>query len=297
MISSDDLIAQGLSGIPNVDLSIIGVFRSQVGPLCVVDVGDARISVPSNSAVPPIPGESVRLLRVNGLTVLMGPTVPRAPFGRVTVTGVDSATVEYPAGSGVTQIMAVPDGLVLAVNDNVRIDWFAGGVIAARYTITPVYVTPPAPVVVVGGRVTQKFTAVQAGSWGAAYGWNTPDVWASDSYTGAWFYGVKIADTIPDTAVIESARIYLPIRKNSGGNPIFGTHSSAYKPGGNVTFVSTAALTTRSGWVTVPVAYANYLKANYGGLGFDHGGFSIWNGIEGAYRDTESGALEITYTT
>jgi hypothetical protein len=135
------------------------------------------------------------------------------------------------------------------------------------------------------------FTAIDSGSRNTS--WNQSDVWASDTYIGAWFYGSKIKDTIPDTAIINQARMYLPIKKNFGSAPLLGRHTSATKPGGALTISSAAALSPRSGWVDIPTSHIDFLKANDGGLGFNHGGFNIYTAVA---ADGLSGALDIIYT-
>lgn len=293
MRSLGDEVARRLEAIPNVDVSLIGVFRGVVGSLAVVDVGDARMTIPALGFEFPPVGSSVRLLRKDDVTVMLGPS-PRASLGVVSVgaTGPDAALVEFPRGSAVTQLMGVPFGLVVTAGDTVSIDWPNGGLIVNRYAaVTPVPIAADPAVTVTGSR-TETFTAIDSGSFGAR-GWNTNDVWASDSYVGAWFFGSKLRDTIPDAAVIRSAQIYLPITRNSGASPVIGRHTSVVKPTGTVTFPATQTLVTRSGWVDIPTAWVDVFKVSGGGVGMNHGGYSIWAGVQ---KDAQSGALKISYT-
>lgn len=294
-MSSTDEIARILSEIP--DLALIGgVYVQASGVQAVVDVGQARVAVPTVGANFPVPGEAVRLLRVGKQIILLGPAAPRAPIGRVAATGSPRCTVEYPAGSGVTQLMGYPSNITPAVNDVVLLDWTSGGTIVDRITIAPGVVTPEFPGGGGGGgQQTQVFTARDAGTINTSGGsyWQA-QVWASDSTFGVYVYGSKIRDTIPDSAVIQSAEIYLPPVSVSGGAPNLQVHNLETRSGLPSFRGSSAALSPRTGWVPIPVAFLNDLKANPGGVGFNHGGFNKYKALA---ADATSGSLRVTYST
>lgn len=273
--------------------ALVGVFVSQTGTLARVNQGSTTIDVRSLARYPLIPGEAVRLERRGDTMVLLGPTVPRAATGRVVGTGSPTCTVEYPDGSGVTKQMPYPAGYTPVLNDKVAINWETGGSIETVLTAIPTVTTPgtaaptgpvqfhPAP-----------FLAIDGGSYRAGSWW-TSQVIASNSNSGCWFYGSTIKDTIPDTATIVSARIYLPLLSIQGSeSPQLGRHGLTVKAGAP-TIAAAAALEPRSGWVTIPTTLIDFLKANDGGLGFLAGfSYTTWYGPA---SDGLSGALDITY--
>jgi hypothetical protein len=297
-VSSADALAEILSGISDVDATLIGTFVGPSGTQAIVDVGSARVTIPALGPTFPFTNEPVRLLRVGKITLMLGP-VPRWPVGKVTATGSPRCTVEYPPGSGVTKQMGYPPNITPTVGDTVLIDWASGGSVSTKLTIAPGATAPPDPGGGSGGQQQQVFTAVDSGTWQTANGgrWWQNDVWAvsTGNNTGAWFYGSKIRDTIPDSAAINAAEIYLPIFYDTGSAPIAQVHSSTSKPGGNISGVGgTSALNPSSGWVPIPAAFLDYLKANDGGIALVGGGFKKYRGTA---SDGQSGALRVTYST
>tara|TARA_R100000365_G_C2746946_1_gene76473 strand:- start:2473 stop:3342 length:870 start_codon:yes stop_codon:yes gene_type:complete len=280
-------IARLFAGVPEQE-SIVGVFVSQDGPVATVDVSGRRLHVLSATQTPVLPSDPVRLERRGQGLVMTGPTLARSTLGRVTVAG-DPATVEYPDGSGVTAVLPVASGLSVSVDDTVVLDWSTGGAVIAVLASTVDAEEPDAP----GGGgdpITVVFNAVQSGSYGSS--WWTDEVWASSSYIGGWFYGTKIKDTIPDSAVILSASMWLPARSLFGDPPNFAVHTSAFRPGGGLTFGATTPLSPREGQVAVPTGWIDTLKAADGGIGVNHGGRNVYRGLSG---DGRSGELTVTY--
>lgn len=273
--------------------SLVGTFVSQDGPVATVDCSGRRVQVKSTTTVPVLPSDPVRLERRGSQLVMTGPTVPRAVTGRVTVDG-DPATVEYPDGSGVTATLTVADGVTVAVNDIVLLDWASGGMVVAIITSPVATEEPEDPGSVGGGERTVEFRALDSGSYESPYGWRTNQVWSSASNIGAWFYGTQIRDTIPDAAEIRGAWIYLPPPIRLLGARPFGRHTASTKPGGSVTITNTSTLAGTSGLVPIPTSHVDYLKANNGGLGFGLGGWNIWPGTQ---ADGRSGLLRVTYRT
>lgn len=293
-MSSDDKLAQRLEAIPDIDFTIMGKFVRFDGVVAVVDVGAQRVTMPNVGMYFPIPGDDVRIIRVGKQTLLWGPAVARSPIGRVSGSGSPRCTVEYPAGSGVSLLMGYPKNITPAVNDVVLIDWTSGGTIIDTITAAPVTVAPDDPSGGAGQSGRQTFTAIDSGSFGSS--WFTNAVFDSTSNSGAWFYGSKIADTIPDGASITSMSIYLPLQSGSGFAPNIRGHTSATRPGGNVAFTGGShTLGAISGWVGIPTSLGDLLKANAFGLGFaaNSGGYNIWSGVG---SDGLSGALDIAWT-
>lgn len=291
--TSEDAVAEKLATIKPWQV-LVGKFVAQSAGSAVVDVGGARITMPSLGTYFPLVNDAVRVLRADTGTFLLGPAVPKDARGIVTATGSPRITVEYPPGSGVSKLMGYPSTLTPAVNDLVVIDWASGGTVTAIVTALP-DVDPPgeAPPVASSGPKTLVFTALDSGNWNG--GWWTNEVWASDNNHGAWFYGSKVKDTIPDTAVISKVEIYLPAYYQFGSDPNFRTHTHASKPAGAPTYTDTITplVGARSGWVTLPTSVGDFLKANTGGTGFRQGGFTKYRGTQ---ADAQSGALRITYS-
>jgi hypothetical protein len=291
-MSSADAIAEGFGKFKPWQV-LIGTFVDQSGPDGVVDVGGARITMPSLGTYFPLPNDPVRVLRTDTSTFLLGPASPRSAVGKVTATGSPRITVEYPPDSGVEKLMGYPSTATPAVDDLVIIDWASGGTVTAVVTTTPDFQpTAQAPTAPSGGRRTLVFTALDSGNWNG--GWWTNEVWASDNNHGAWWYGSKIRDTIPDSASIVSVEIFLPAYYQFGSDPNFRLHADNSKPGGAPSYTGAVMPLTgaRSGWVGVPTTVGDYLKANVGGTGFRQGGFTKYRGTQ---ADGQSGALRITF--
>lgn len=288
-LSSAERTQAALARIP-AQQSLTATFVSQTGAVAVVNQGNTQLQVKS-AASGIVAGDPVRLERRRGDLVLIGPVAARAKIGRVTATGTPT-TVEYPNGSGVTAQLRRNNAYTPAVNDIVLIDWGTdGGVIVGKLDAAPSTTPPAAPGTAPVKAYDVTFRALDSGAYQSGYGWRTNDVWSSASNIGAWFYGSKIRDTIPDAATITSAQIFLPLRSRLGAAP-FGRHGNDTKPAGAVTFSATSTLTSLDGWVSIPTSLLDHLKANPGGLGFDLGGLNIWDGTQ---LDKYSGALRVKY--
>lgn len=288
--SSQETTTEELARITPTE-SLPAVFVSQAGAYATVIQGNTTIAVRSVSAYPPIQGEPVRLERRGGEVLLLGPSVPRSALGRVTATGTPRITVEYPSGSGVTQQMPYNPLYSPTVNDIVVINWESGGAVICKLTAVPNVITPDVPAPPSPSIFhPEPFTAIDSGSFNTSRRNN--NVYASDSFTSGWFYGSTVNDTIPDTALIISARIYLPAIQIGGAMPNLGYHSNATAPSGSLTVSGAAALSARSGWVPIPTSLIDVLKASNSGLGFNHGGYNIYKAVA---TDGLSGALDITY--
>lgn len=288
--SSSEQIQEALAAVPTQQ-SLVGTFVSQVGSVATVIQGNTVLQVKA-AAAGLVTGDPVRLERRNGELIMIGPSRPRATVGVIQTTGTE-CVVEYPPSSGVTALLPRDAAYTPAVNDIVALVWTErGGFISGKFSNTPAAPAPPLPPPVPTGDFDVTFTALDSGAYQGGYGWRTNEVWSSASNLGAWFYGSKIRDTIPDGAVIKSATIFLPLRQQLGAAP-FGRHGSEAKPGGPVTFAGLSTLGSNSGWVAIPTSLIDHLKANPGGLGYDYGGYNIWRGTQ---QDGLSGALNVTYT-
>lgn len=293
--SSTDLLVEGLDSIPSVGVGFLGVFAGNEGKLALVDIDGRRLSVLYVGQQWPIPGDTVRLLRIEKQMVVLGPTDARATVGKVTATGAPKCTVEYPAGSGVTQLMGYPKGATPVVGDIAIIEWPSGTVVAfvtaAAGLLAPADPTPPPGT----QRFRQVFTALESGSYAKGGGLQSSDVYASASRRSLWVYGSKIANTIPDNAVIEDIGITLPLLSDQAGNrPMLGTHTNATMPSTSPTIANLTAIASPSGRVPLPTSFGDLLKTSAAlGIGADGAGYAIFRGVQ---KDGQSGALDITYS-
>lgn len=291
MRTTEDAVAEELARLRPWQV-LVGTYVDQSAGQAIVDVAGTRITIPSVGTYLPLPGDPCRVLRTDQATFLLGPAAPRASVGRVVASGSPRITVEYPPGSGIKRLMGFPKGTTPSVNDLVIIDWASGGTVVAVVTSTPEFQITPAPVSASGGRQTLVFTALDSGNWNG--GWWSNEVWASDNNHGAWFYGSKIRDSIPDSAAIVSVEIYLPAYYQFGDPPNFRMHSHDGKPGGAPAYTAPviALSGARSGWVGLPTSVGDFLKANVGGTGMRQGGYTKYRGTQ---SDAQSGALRITF--
>lgn len=292
MITSEEYTQQQLARIPAVE-SLPATFVSQSGAVAVVDQGGARLQVKSASPVACLPGDPVRLERRGADLVLVGPSAPRSVIGLVVTAG-DPATVEFPAGSGQTATLPVAVGVTVSVGDLVLINWESFGLVVCQVAAPSSPTPPDAPPAASGQRLTQTFTAVDCGSYQGGNWW-TREVWASTNNTGAWFYGAKIQDTIPDSAVIVSASMWLPARQNLYGAPQLGVHGSAGKPAGNVSWGALTSFAGDSGQVSIPTSWIDSMKVSGGGVVVKAGAsYNIYRSLD---ADGNSGAITVTYQT
>lgn len=286
-----DDVADIAAEMPRVDARI-GRFVGFDAGRPVVDVGGGRIPVGTFGSPFPEVNEACHVWFINGAPFLMGPTAPKPGVGTVTAVDGDWVTVESAAGVHVLPFWA---GYSPAVDDIVKLDWNEVPAAAWVLSTQPEPVAPPPAPGGGGGASIQVFTAVDAGSWDARYGWHLADVWASNVKRGAWFYGTKIADTIPASATPTSIEVYMSPSQVQGAAPNFATHANPGRPGGAPAFTSgVTAVGITAGWVSLPLAFANALKAGGGsfGVGVNQGGFNKFRSLA---QDPMSGALRIRY--
>ncbi len=175
----------------------------------------------------PWPGDTVRVVSQDGRTWCE--LVEGAPMGivqsvaasRATVLGDDSRAYTYP------YIGAVP-----GVGDRVGL-LHSHRVVVGAYSAEPAdseYSTPPAPP---RPTVTKRsFYPVWSGNWSSGTDRGAA-VEISDSRTAAYGYGTQIRDTIPDSASITKAILYLTENWDNvpGVASSMGTHGFDGRPG------------------------------------------------------------------
>ncbi len=266
----------------------LAVFIERVGSKVRVNVGVTSVVLSFVGLQLPPSGHAVQMELRDGEWVVSGPASPLPSTGKITAVAAPLATVTAWLKS---YTIAYLSSYTPTVGDDVDITWSAdGGRIMGRASAlatAPGSGTNP----VSGPQLFHPppFTAIDSGSRGSS--WFTNDVYASDSNIGAWFYGSKVADTIPDNAAILASRIYLNPRQVQGNKPNLGYHGAATKPGGALSVLSASPLNATSGWVDIPVGLIAAIIAG-GGIGFNHGGYNIFRGTA---ADGLSGALDITY--
>jgi hypothetical protein len=281
-------IRKKLADVPDVG-RMVGTFVSTDGIRGVVDVGGGRIPADMAGYIPDI-NETVWVLFLNGTALILGPSVPKA--GKGTIVGPPSGNLVQV--DTVVGRLTIPyaNGLTLSAGQVVKLGAANDGYfVYAIMSTSPAAPTPPPAPGGGGGTQTQIFMPTDAGSYGSR--WWTNQVYSSDSNIGAWFYGSQIADTIPDGATIQSIEINISIYSLSYQAPNFGVHGSASKPGGAVGLSLVTGVSIASGFIGLPTSFGDYLKANVGGVGINHGGYAILNSLA---SDPASGALRIRWS-
>ena len=268
----------------------VGTFVGMVGRAATVDLAGGRITGMS-TATPyrPQVNDTVWVVFTDRVPVMMGPTVMPSDSGTVVAVTPQDALVSTDMG----EIRATYNvGVAISSGQNVKLMWSAGPHIVGVMSSMPTPPTPPPPP---AGDVpvtrVDIFTATQAGSFRDPYGWNLDEVWAAPNVLGAWFYGTKIRDTLAG-AVVQKIELFATPTELAGSAPAFATHPHAGLPTDAPTLSNgTPVNVTSEQWVTLPLAFGQYLAANAGGIGVDHGGFNKFRSLK---QDPQSGALRIT---
>ena len=292
MTSDADATADKLASIPNVEIIVATFVARATDGMVSVDFGQGPVVILSAGVTEPLPGDPVRVLRVNTTTIMVGPAFPLSAIGTVTATGTPKLTVTTSAGSRQLPFMSSYS----AVNgDTVLIDWASGGVVLGKVTAAPAGAYAPPPPVSTAFQA--DFFAVNSGSIQSG-SWNKNDVWASDSNMGAWFYGSAIADTIPDSATVTRLQIYLPEFYNQYPSELaaIGLHALSGPSGG----LSLAGPTPvwGAGWRDLPSSYGDLLKTGvYLGTGVQQLNPGLgYHKYYGTASDSASGLLRIDWT-
>ena len=292
MPSSADLIMARLNRVPDVARTV-GIFTSFSGGLANVNIGDRSVALPCVGFTPPTEGMAVQLERRDGQLILTGPAAPLNSLGTLTATGSPLATVTI---DSVAYLLPYLSSYTPVLNDKVVVDWTAG-VIQGKVSTTPTSVAPPAvqndpapkPPLDPGTPVL----AIDSGQFYIPNGnWPTNGPRATDTSNGAWFYGSRVRDYLSGSSPTGIA-IYLPLLQQLGIANI-GVHAYGSKPRGWTGISLSTAMGARSGWVSLPVSFAEYLRDNVGGIAVTSGnGLNRWNGVQ---ADAYSGALRFTGT-
>jgi hypothetical protein len=272
---------------------LIGTFVSanSSGTLLTVDVGGGRIPVlPLGSYLPEV-NEPVWVAFIDGQPYLAGPT--KAKPGQGTVTSVASGFVTLSTDFGPVTV-PYDSRLAPSAGQLMKLSWQGGGFAIAIMSANP---TPPTPPTGGGGGAiihVDTFSALDAGSYQGGRWWQA-EVWASDNNLGAWFYGSKIADTIPAAAIISRVEFFASMKQVQGFSPNFALHADRSKGGAPSLGATTALSVAAGGWMDLPAGFGNALKLGGGsfGVGVAHGGFNIFHSLA---EDGQSGALRITST-
>lgn len=310
-------------------MSFIGVFRRMVGARAVCEALGGTLEAQFVGTVQPSPGDSVQIEMRNGSYAMLGPSQPKPTRGtviRVAAPGEADAT-KTPVGEEIPEQEfdefgnPLPDALppdtarcvVRAGNQEfylpymqsytpivgnvVAIQWtFEGGLVTGTVSTTPKVETadpaPPRPAPAPGGFRPTPFRATVSGTYQSG-SWTSGNVMSSDSGRGVFLYGSSVADTIPDDAVINFVRIWLSPQQIFGDPAQLRLVSNTALSGAPAWVGAAWPLAPAPGWQQIPNSFADWLKANNGGLGFEGGGFHIFDSIA---IDPMSGALDISYS-
>lgn len=255
---------------------------------CLVDYPGSRIPASLGLSFVPEVGEVVWVWNIDDRYFVMGPAAPKPSTG--TVVSVDSGLVTLTSNLGTT-VVAPYVGSAPAAGQVMKLLWH-GGPFAMLMSTSPAPAAPPSVAGPGVGTHVDAFPAIDAGSFQSR--WWTPQVRAGDTNLGAWFYGSKISDTIPSTAVVLRVQLFLSVYSASGSNPNFATHPHQLKPGGSPSLTTfSSSISAGTGDVDLPTTVGDALKAGgtAAGVGVNHGGNNIFNSLA---SDGLSGRLLIT---
>jgi sulfur carrier protein ThiS len=236
---------------------------------------------------------------------------PRPAQGTVTTVPPASSTITVTGSDGVAYTAGFASTYTPAVGDNVILSWSMG----IPNAIAKVGYTPaPAPVAVVSAPPpptstgTNYYAAVDTSTYWGPGGW---DSWAggnsvyqgdygSGPLTGAWFYGGSPTELAGRT--VTGIRFTLGARNGAGASssPVtvnLYTHTSARRPGGNVTLAGASTTVVAQPWqggvvYGLPTSFATDLL-NGGGICITGGAYA---GFKGRNLQADSGLLAIDWS-
>ena len=175
----------------------------------------------------PWPGDTVRVVTSAGNTwcelfegAPLG-TVAAVGSGRATVLGDDGESYTYPY---IGAVPGVSDRVGLLHSHRVVLGAYSAEPEDSEFTAAP---APPRPTV-----TKRTFYPVWSGNWrDGSYSGTAAEI--STSRAAAYGYGTQIRDTIPDSATITRATLYLTENWDNvpGTASSMGTHSSNGRPG------------------------------------------------------------------
>jgi hypothetical protein len=283
--STRTALSKTISGKARVT-PLVGTFVSASPSGCVIDVGGGRIQARFGSDYLPEVNEVVNIIWINDSPYMMGPVGAKA--GQGTVVSVASSLVTLTTDYGT--VTCPYGGDAPSAGQIMKITWRAGPFAVAVMSTSPAPNIPPPPPQAATSTHQDVFTALDAGSFNTR--WWTGDVRADNSDIGAWFYGSKINDTIPVTAVGQQLQVFVSASMIYGNPPNFGLHSNQTRPAGAPTITSITPVGVSPGWVTLPTSWIDSLKSGGGsaGIGVAHGGENLFRSLA---ADGQSGALRI----
>lgn len=328
MRSSDDVIVDKLAET-RPTLSFKGTFRRASGAMAIVDALGGTLEASFVGTVQPSPGDSVQMEMRNGSYAMIGPSRPKPTRGtvmRVTAPGEVDPTLT-PVGEDIPEPefdeygnplppVLPPDtarcvvragdqefylpymqSYTPAVGNVVAIQWtFEGGLVTGTVSTVPkadvVNPAPPRPAPAPGGFRPSPFRATLAGTYQSG-SWTSANVTSSDSNRGVFLYGASVADTIPDDAVINFVRLWLSPQQIFGDPAMLRLVSNSALLGAPAWAGPAWPLAPAPGWQQIPNSFAEWLMSNSGGIGFDGGGFHVFDNLA---TDPMSGALDISYS-
>jgi hypothetical protein len=289
-VSAPDWRAQAkLNGGLQKTTQTLGLFVADVDGRAQVNVFDDTIEARYATRYKPRPGEGVVLTFFGNQVRVTGPTASKNRLGKVTAVAHPYLTITCDGRTYKNMPYTVSyQSAGPKVGDTVAIDWDKG------YVEDAVTADP------VDAAVTPKLTtnqedfkvyvfARQSGSFETEKNrWVTRDLYCGSKYSAGWFYGSAIRDKLRDDAYISSVEIFLSLRTKKGDHPKIGHHSDASEHTGGVS-VYDGVTRDWTGWVPLPVAWANTWRTELGGVSIS-GGDSIYRGIG---TDRQSGKLRI----
>lgn len=284
-----DRVTSALAEMPTVSTKV-GILVQRSGSSVVVNVGETSVLLPFTAQQLPPADHPVQIQSLNGVLTVTGSARPLPGRGIVTALGSPRVTVAAFDRSYVLPVANFEPTL----NQEVSIAWDVEGGIVTGPISAPTTVVPPAANAGPGAQAFHPppFTVADTASWQSGR-WTKDEVWASDSLTGFWFPGSGVVDSIPDTARILSAAIYLSPSRTGGAAPNLQLHNALTRPGTQPTFVGDIYNPPgRSGWQPIPTGWIDLMKAGSYGIGVNHGGYNIF---KARGQDGLSGALDLAW--
>lgn len=305
----------GKSGAEDAAKAGRGAAKRQVGTCVSVDWANhlAVVALPPGGqtsmpfvGVAPVPQRQC-------LVGFFGPTGPVC-LGAITppVLGVvagspSNGLLPVRCDDGVTYQLAYDQRITSwASNARVQVNWDGGGTVLFPLSADPYThddLIPDPPSAPSSGKPTSKTITFQptdsgtqngSGASGSGAFW-TPNVWCGVTTIGAYFYGAQIASSIPDTATITSAEVYISALQTGGSSPTIGLHSLASKAG-NIVVDQAVTVPGGTGWKNLLGAGLNVNALKTGarlGIATNHGGGPhVW-----APAGQGSGQIKISWRT
>lgn len=286
--------AVALAAVTSVD-EFVGTFVSanNANGTVNIDFGKGSVVCFNAGVFQPLPGNSVRCIKVGAATIMLGLAAPKSSIGTVSAVAAPLATVLLSDGSH--QAMPYSTLYTPTNGDTVLIDWPAGGVILGKVSTPPVGSYTPTS----SGPITttSQFKAIDSGNYYVPGGnWTAgDDPWCSTNNYGCWFYGTSPADTIPDSATILGVSVYVDPFYDEFPTSLatIGLHALLGKSG-NPSPSSPVTISAGSGNKGLPTSFGDVLKTGaMRGLGTRQGGYHKFQGIA---EDASSGLLTIAWS-